>query len=312
MVAPELVGASHEFLFEGRNVTVSLSSRYYFESGDQPDKSVETIARCVNWRGNECFKISASVIFVTVELLPSDGINVDEEMIRSDKNLKKRFWECNPDARYLEAGEIVSRIASHAFDYWCCVARWKTCFSYVGLPNERHDQHPGLRYVASIDPLEHVAVFNGPMVLNSLPAVGAVSWNGIRVALTQAEQPPIWIDLFHDAVRRKEIGDIRGAFIGAAVSAESYLRHKLIQAVSFLPEDETPNRRRIEFWNMTDVLKKLNKVGTTRALGLNSNQFATLKSSFNIRNSLLHGKTLVIKEDDLSSFLLVLKAMVLT
>ncbi|WP_170520320.1 hypothetical protein [Ruegeria atlantica] len=314
LVVSELLGNEHKFSFEGREIVLKLSKRYFSSDDDEPDQEASKIARCVGWSkepsGKRAVHISIEKLFLTVQVLDSDDIDVASEMVISEAKTSDLFWEKNTPQRFQEAGRKLSNIASRAFDYWCRVTRWKTGLSYFGLPLERHEAHPGWRYLASVDPLEYVASFNDTATIHVLPSVTVQEWEVIQESLQAGVQTSLWIDTFHESNRRLAAGDVRGAYLDAAVSAESFIRHKLMQSVAALPATETAIRKRIESWNMTDVLSRFDKISTLSSLDLSREQLANLRSVFDTRNAIMHGKHVDLKEAELKVMLKSVKALV--
>jgi hypothetical protein len=310
VVVAELAGERHEFVYEDRKVSVSLSNEFYFRDGYKPDVALEKIARCSKSRGNQCLEVSANLVFVAVELHEVDGIVVDEAMVLSEERSNALFWEKNQHHDFQGAGRAISSIASRAFDLWCRTLRWKTSCPLFGLPTESYDAHPGWRYVASADPVKHVASFNDTIKLTILPAVSIETWGAIQEALDAKLQPPIWIDFCHEAMRRRVAGDLRGAILDGAVSLEGFLRHKLLQALDPLPEEDVAIRKRIENWNMTDVLNNLNKVSTLRALDIAADTTVLMRKTFDTRNSLMHGRYVDLDDEMVMQTLRMVKDLV--
>ncbi|WP_298847277.1 hypothetical protein, partial [uncultured Ruegeria sp.] len=243
-------------------------------------------------------------------VLESDNFNLTEEMVESETRTNHLFWEQNTNEGFRSEGRKLSNIASRSFDYWCRVTRWTTGSSFFGLPLERHDAHPGWRYLAAVDPLEYVASFNDTIIGYMLPSVSIENWELIQQKLQSGEQTPIWIDIFHEANRRLAAGDVRGAHLDAAVSAEAFIRQKLMDSVAALPATETAIRKRIENWNMTDVLNKFGKISTLNSLGLDKEQLANLRSVFDIRNAIMHGRTVNMQEAELKATLKTIKVLI--
>lgn len=310
VVVAELLGAAHKFVFEDRNVSVSISRKFYFQNDEKSDIAHEKIARCVVRRGNQCLEVSINLIFVTVELLENDGIVVDEAMVKSEENANALFWGKNSQEDFRKAGRKISNIACRAFDFWCRILRWKTSCHLFGSPTEGYEAHPGWRYIASSDPLKHVASFNDTIVITQLPAVSVEAWSAVQEALDASRQPPIWIDFWHEAMRRHSAGDLRGAILDGAVSLESFLRHKLLQALDPLPEEDTAIRKRIENWNMTDVLSNLGKVSTLRALEIDADATKRMRKTFDTRNSLMHGRRVDLDEAMVGQTLKMVRSLV--
>jgi hypothetical protein len=125
-------------------------------------------------------------------------------------------------------------------------------------------------------------------------------WNNIQEHLNSGLQPPFWIDAYHDANRRFASGDYRGALLEAVVAIEAFIRAELLSAV---PPDETAIRKRLNLWAMTDVLDNFTKIGALRALGIPAETIKKIKEAFKIRNEIMHGKTVILKEDFLTETL---------
>lgn len=309
VVVAELLGAAHEFVFERRNVSVSISQKFYFKDDEKSDIAHEKIARCVAWRGNQCLEVSINLIFVTVELHENDGIVVDEAMVKSEENANALFWEKNSQEDFRKAGRTISNIACRAFDVWCRILRWKTSCHLFGSPTEGYEAHPGWRYIASTDPLKYVASFNDTIVITQLPAVSVEAWSAVQEALDASPQPPIWIDFWHEAMRRHSAGDLRGAILDGAVSLESFLRHRLVQALEPLPEEDVAIRNRIEIWGMKDILDNLGKVSTLRTLGIDAGTKSRMRVAVETRNSLMHGRHVDLDDEMVRQTLMMVKSL---
>ena len=105
------------------------------------------------------------------------------------------------------------------------------------------------------------------------------------------------------------MGDVRGAFLDVAISVEAFMKQKLMASLDPLLNDEPAIRKRLETWNITEVLNNYEKVHTIRSLQLTPEVIAVLRRSLETRNSIMHGKSVDLDEAILKSTLYEIKGI---
>ena len=309
VVKAELLGKQHRFVFEGREICVSLPEQCYCPFDSESDREHEKIARCVSWKCAQCLEVAINKIFLSVTLIEQDHIQVTEDMVQPELQTIEIFWDKNTENDFRDNAKKVSEIATRAFEYWCRVVRWNTRFAFVGLPLEGQDLHAGWRYLASVDPLKYIASFNDVLVINSIDGMSVDDWIFIQETLKNGNYPPLWIDAYHDARRRLRIGDVRGAYLETAICLESFLRKKIEDALAPLPKEETAIRNRMSRWGMSDIITNLDKVSTLRDLSIFK---GTIKELFKKRDAIMHGKKVQLDASSLNSILSNAKTIIYT
>lgn len=301
-IEPDLIGASHQFRFEGRDVIVKLPSQYYNKHDPKTKKSFGKSLECSTWKKgtNAMVALDVKKLDVTISLTDDDGVTFTEDMLEDTDNSQKLFMQSNPNIGPAE--KQLSAMVDRVFDYWCRIVRWKTSYSYFGTPIDNSYFGEGVLEFVSLDPRKTIAIFGGVVVSRPKPLPGDY-WASFQRELTNSAEPPLWIDMIHDATRRRITGDIRGALIDTAVALEAFLRNEVRRALDPLPQDEKAIRKRIESWNTGDILKNLSKISSTDALGVTDAEARLFKISVDKRNALMHGKKAELSEQEVRKFI---------
>lgn len=311
LVNIDLLGCKHKMQFEGREICISLPGEYSDCGCHGMPSHVEDRAKCTGWnRNEECIELSVSSVILTVSLTDEDGLEITKEMIDPESRGSNIFSEKNGQDKIDKIHKMLSSIAYRAFDYWARVIRWKTKNSFFGAPIENNKHYGFNDFFASLDPLKRLGARTIVMSIYIHDSLSIEEWTGIQECLQRNEQPPLWIDAYNDARRREEVGDMRGAFLEAAISMESFLKKKLLDSLESLPPSEVAVRKNIERWHISDVLKNHRKIGPVNDLSMSEDVLDLLKKTFDKRNAIMHGKSVDLDEETLRTVLATIRDII--
>jgi len=218
-IIPELVGAKHRFVFEGRNVTLTLPD---VDHVDLPFE--QRRLHLHKWRSEGMVPLEYQVYDLDLETEVADSVRVPEEVVRLAPN---QFHLLTPQERahldkvVAEAGQFLRA----AFGYWLRVLRWKSAIAYIGEPNIRYagDDQGGavLRERAT----EHRMWLQPGLisVVGSRP-VTVAEWSATQAALSACKTPPVWFEFLFDSQMRINNNDLVGAVLSLAIALEVNLR----------------------------------------------------------------------------------------
>lgn len=290
-INPELLGGEHRITLENRNIIVSLPATYSDPTIDNPSMFRTEAATGRAWNGAECTEISINTITLYVPL-------EDQEIFAAGYCSETQQSEPSnlpPPNGNQEAIDNLHRkifaLAARAFEYWSRVIRWQTQDALLGAPVANIDSHFGASGFVMLDPLRIIksGIFIIEITMHS--ALSMTEWNRIQNILQAGEQPPLWIDAYHDAQRREKVGDFKGALLEIAICIESFLRKKLMDSLKPLPLSEVAIHKSVERWNISDILKNHKKISTLNEINFTQETIDCLKETFEARNAIMHGKT---------------------
>jgi hypothetical protein len=274
-----LHGASHEFTFENRAVTITLPS---WQTDRRHDERI-TMSSYRDIGGQkepidfEIHSVDLVIDVPGVHQLPQGVLTEPPNAYDLiDRPLQERLEQVTVDAH---------KSALRAYDLWMRTLRWKSERPMVGRETRRGPESGWSSCL--IDPTGK-RIWLGTQSLIVVGGVGLSSkqWAKIQEALAAGEAPPVSVDLYFDAIVHLENGDLNRTVIDAAVAAETHIR-SVLQAS--LPPDLGPRLR--DFIDDANIRPVLEKLLTEAALKTGHSIPATFKDLhklFNARNDLVH------------------------
>ena len=131
-ITPELVGAAHEFVFDGMQFTLHLPR---VDSEGVPFELRRL--RLYKWQTEGTVPLEYEVRSLDVEVELADSVRIPEEVLRLHPNQFNLF---TPDEQaklnklVADAGQALRT----AFGYWLRMLRWKSGIGYIGEPSIRY------------------------------------------------------------------------------------------------------------------------------------------------------------------------------
>lgn len=299
-VKPELLGLSHNFLFQGFQITIHLPQQASYREEEER----ATRATVFSWRENEGDKIPLEVAIesVDVTIQSIEDVTIPKEALDNPPKLYDLFSEQQQE----HLNNLASRygtIAEEAFDLWVRTLRWKTNYGAIGRSEIQGSSSGWSTYL--LDPISQKRFWAAPhiMTLSSIPSIDRTTWDKVQFALQSRLEPPVYYDLMFDAVEHIEISDLQRAVVDMAVACEAYMRKAVMQR---LPQALSQNvYRYIDEANIRQVLNHffpdtLNDDERKTLKSMNSN----LQNLFNSRNTILHsGRKAGLTQEECNKYL---------
>jgi hypothetical protein len=232
VVVPELLGKSHVFTFEQREITISIPNveRLTNEHGRDRVLSVSS------WRTKEDEESREVDEILNVNVLKADvlvcipgKIPIPEEARTRPPQAPELFSEQQQQHLNNLTNEY-SGIASRAFDLWIRTLRWKADDYQIGLPVLHGEESGWSTYIKEKNTLNPVWIGSVFLTVRASTAVTTEAWNETSEALKSGQSVPIFWDLLYDAMAHLERDDLRRTIVDASGSSRN------------LHEDHSPRR----------------------------------------------------------------------
>lgn len=253
-----LMGASHEFVYEGHNIKISLPNKEQADINDR-DEEVATGSR---WLANDRnTPVEYTILKVELEVDLNESILVPECVFSEKKNHNIAVFS-GDSVNYKNVMSVIqkhSEIQNLAYLYWLEILRWSTNKPSIGMKygntskiskigvcllNKENDQI----VASSHDPIS--------AYLNTL--VTFEQWKFTQHKLTKELKLPMHIRFKFDAQESLKTENYERAIIEFAMSCEIYIRHSYFD---YLPKDQLHDEliKYIESANINQFLTKFFK-----------------------------------------------------
>jgi hypothetical protein len=291
-VAPELLGRSHAFTFDGHGIDVSLPSAERIPDEELRGMFVGERLMVSGWlRGQDGRRrpIDFHIKDVDVVIDIPGKTSVPEEARTGSVN--HALFSEQQQKRLGNLADWYGSVARQAFDLWIRTLRWKADDFWIGSPaaivvvtgsrTELRERGTPNRLWKSG---EHITVHVEKTVTSEI-------WNEVSATLLSGLEPPIFYDLLYDAMAQLVRGDLRRAVVDAAVAAETCMRTMVQEG---LPDSlDEVFRTYIDEANISQVIRRffsthLDDQQSRAYKGLSSD----LYKLFDARNAIMHsGRT---------------------
>lgn len=295
-VLPEIAGAEHEFVYEGRHVHISVPTVqddwYERRSDEFASMSIET------WRedGGARIPIICSIKKISV------GISID-----LDRNLYDLILQRNGDIPNNVRRKIdkilleADSIRSEAYARWIDIMRWKTFNDRIGRP--AHKQ--GSRHATIIDRLSKNILYNGSyrftaILLREKDGVTHSEWSAVQSTLQNGDPVPLWFIFYFQGKHRQRVGDFADATINFAIACEAMVRFVFQQDFLRYSELSTGAQELIDEINIRSIINKSKKLKFW-PISLN-NAMRDIHALFDARNKIVHGQRSHVSREDVDKF----------
>jgi hypothetical protein len=281
-VVPEVLGQEHVFPFEHSTVSVKLPKIDQVDRGKGYDEVASVGARRTVDNEPLEFDIHKMDIEVSIPIT----VSIPSEVLDQPANAYNLFSD-EEQSRLNKIAEQHQSIAEKAFEYWIRVTRWVCDDSRIGRDQVEDFRSGWSTYLIDTEKNRKVWIQGHVLHLSGYTTLNLEEWHEIQSNLFNGLQPPIFIELKHDAEESMRLGDYRRSLVDMAMACETFLRLAVLQK---LPEELNINLTSyIEEGNVSQYINKF----FPEVIDATANtQFKKLKSDlfmmFERRNKLVH------------------------
>jgi hypothetical protein len=283
VVVPELLGQSHVFTFEQREIIISLPSEDWFEEDGLIVSTRLQVGsrRTVNQQILDVYVLDADVLVSIPGTTPIPEEALTRPVKAFDLFTEQRQQQLN------ELADENSKIARRAFDLWIRTLRWKADDSRIGLPELHGPETEWTTYLRDKKTLKEVWGATTVIRIPGRVVITTDTWNKASASLSSGQPVPIYWDLLYDAIGQLERGDLQRTIVDAAVATETYMRTKVHEG---LPTDLDASLK--DYIDRAPVRRVADKFFLERLNEQQSKTYRTIKkdliSLFEDRNTILH------------------------
>lgn len=282
-VAPEVMGQEHIFPFENSTVSIKIPSISQVDRG----KSYDEVASIGVRRTVDNEPLEFNIYKMDVEVSIPITVSIPLEVFDRPANAFDLFSD-EEQNNLNKTTEQHQSIAEKAFEYWIRVTRWVCDDSRIGR-DQVEDFRTGGWSTCLIDTERNTKVWIQGQIFHApkYKTINPEEWQEIQSRLSNSSQPPIYVELKHDAEENIRLGDYRRSLVDMAMACETFLRLAVLQK---LPKELNINLRSyIEEGNISQYINKF----FPEVIDETANrQFKKLKSDlftmFDRRNKLVH------------------------
>jgi hypothetical protein len=303
-ITPELVGAKHEFVFDGMQFTLQLPAVV-----DREDVPFELRRlHLYKWQAKGNIPLEYEVHSLDIEVALADSVHVQEEVLRLHPNQFDLFApheQAQLNKLVAEAGQALRT----AFAYWLRVLRWKSGIGYIGEPSVRYAGGDGGGAVLRERATKHRMWLQGGVisVIGSQP-VALEAWNATQAALSACKSPPVWFEFLFDSQMRINNKDLVGGVLSLAIALEVNLR--FIFSEDLLKANLQPVVLEVfDLTNMRALLTRLKKIRQWNSSWAASTDLSAFHKLMDYRDGVMHrAKTENLDEGELKKMHTAVKA----
>jgi hypothetical protein len=222
IVAPELLGLSHEFTFKNGLAKIELPSADNLpkeitdESIRQSYDSVLTIKSYREEDGRKIpLGISVNSIDVTVSL--NITINLPEEVLTRHPNPIDLLSD-NQQKRLDEISKSHRDVSSGAFDRWVRILRWKSNNGSICRPEVHGLESGSSNYL--LDDTTKWRFWASPYIVTVYlhKPIPLSEWHRVEEALKLGQESPVYIDAMFDGIEQFKVGNLQQSVVYLAVA----------------------------------------------------------------------------------------------
>lgn len=293
VIVPELLGATHEFEFDGSPIEIILPSKD--ELSKHPAESAR--AEMFSWREvaeGEKIPLRIAIESADVKVKLERKVNVPEQVLHQPPNAYDIVSE-EKQRKLNELADYYGSIAERAFEVWVKVLRWKTSKGLIGRPQVIGSQSGWATYLTESTTGHRFWGQRAMLTFASDDAVTVAEWNEVEQTLQNGLSSPVYYDLLFDAEEHLRHEDLQRAAVDGAVACESFLRQRMLQ---HLPVNlQVGIRDYIDEANINTVLNRfLPLIFDDEEMKVVKGIKSSLHDLFTARNKILHSG----RKDDLS------------
>ena len=286
-IEPDLLGAIHNFNFQGHEVSIRLPQQATLPFPEDRDAQ----ATVFSWREENGEKIPKAIAVSSVDIVIKllEEVEIPEEVLKVNLNA----YEIIPKAEQAQLDTLGSNygaLAEQAFSFWIRMLRWKSNSSWIGRPSIQGSASGWGTYLFEPVSQKRFWSHHHPLTLQRLAVLDHIVWDEIEQTLQSGDEPPLSFDMMFDAIEYLRTGELQRAVVDMAVACEIFIRKLVMQG---LPETlihglktyiDEANIRTVITRFLREILSE-DELKTLR--GINSH----LHKLFDSRNQILHSGT---------------------
>lgn len=223
-VAPQLLGAKHEFKFSGKRVELRLPRLERKSDGKLRDDKVS----CRSWQIVDGEEIPIAYRIFSVDLLidVEGDLDIPDQALhmaptRSELFSKEQQSHLNSLAREYEA------LAKTAIHHWLRILRWKTHIAYLGEAEIAREESGWATELISAQSNHGFWSPGHSFTVQMEKTISEVQWHETQSTLNAEITAPVWFDFIFEAMQRLNNKDTVAAVLSAAVGLELIIRTSL-------------------------------------------------------------------------------------
>jgi hypothetical protein len=282
-VKADLMGATHEFLFENHRVLVRLPR---VEHADRDENKYDEVARLSSYRGDSKEPLTFTIIKVDVEVDVIGKISVPDDALTKPPSQYEAF-SVEQKKVVDEICESHPGIAERAFEYWLEILRWSSGFALIGQPEISNNRSGWSTYIFDKSTQHRVWGCGSITTINKGFEVSKDHWEIARAHLAKGDNLPMHLRFLHGAEASARNAHYEKSILELAMACEIYLRFSVF---SFIP-DGTPRELAtyIEEANINKYIGKFFKSLVPREKQSEYSRLAKdISSLMSRRNSYVH------------------------
>lgn len=241
VVAPELLGLSHEFTFKAGSVKIELPSgdalpkevtdTSVWESDDSPS-TIEAYRK----EGDHWIPTQVSVKYVDVQVDLDETVTLPEEVLNRHPNpvdLVSKEQQTQLDGLRDRHGGV----ADEAFDRWVRALRWKSGRGWIARP-EIHGSDSGWgTYLLDRDTKRRFWVSGVTLNVSLGHPIASSMWHDVEAAVKQGQESPVYVDSMFDGIEQFKADNLQLSVVYLAVACEAFMRARVVRG---LPKGLSP------------------------------------------------------------------------
>lgn len=225
-VATDVMGSTHEFRFENRNVTVRLPKSKHADR----DEAFDDVAKLVAYQVDTKIPLIYSVSKVDIEIAIPDKINIPEEALAKPPKQVAYFSEAQQRVASTICHEY-SELAERAFQYWLEIIRWVSKRALIGQPSISDHKSGWSTYIID-DATDHKVWAESPgITIYHNAELTKEHWDAALIHLQNGDSIPMHLRFLHDAKTSIKNGQYEKAIIELAMTCEIYLRYSVFEFI---------------------------------------------------------------------------------
>lgn len=224
VVKPEVLGSEHCFSFENRKVSIKIPSIDQVDRGQGYDEIATVGARRVV--DNEPMEFDIHKVDVEVSIPVT--ISIPSEVLDRPPNAYDLF-SGEEQKRLNTVAKQHQAIAEKAFEYWIRVIRWVCDDSCIGRDQVEDFRSGWSTYLIDAESDTKIWIQSQMLHVSGYKTLQLEEWQEIQSRLSLDSQPPIYVELKHDAEENIRLGNYRRSLVDMAIACETFLRFAVLQ-----------------------------------------------------------------------------------
>ncbi len=232
-----------------------------------------------------------------VEVSIPIAVSIPLEVLDQPANAYDLFSD-EEQSRLNKIAEQHQSIAEKAFEYWLRITRWVCDDSSISRDQVEDFRSGWSTYLIDTERNTKVWIQGHVFDVTKYKTLKPEEWQEVQLRLSNGSQPPIYIELKHDAEESISLGDYRRSLVDMAMACETFLRLAVLQK---LPEEL--NKKLVSYIEEGNISQYIDKFFPEIIDETANRQFKKLKSDlfmmFERRNKLVH----MGKDDEIDEIL---------